>query len=110
MVKDENIIKINAHSKTKPVNDDGTKSATMDYYDTRIGGILEDATSPSGLQFAAALLRKLYILLTMNKGGGRMCHFLKPTQELSKKKESYSTDIWHGNCFYDFIMETTIRH
>jgi len=57
MVKDENIIKINAHSKTKPVNDDGTKSATMDYYDTRIGGILEDATSPSGLQFAAALLR-----------------------------------------------------
>ena len=70
MVEHESTIKSNNHSEkksatenvTKSATDEVTKSATMDYYDTRIGGVLEDATSPSGLQFAAALLRKLFIL------------------------------------------------
>ncbi len=57
------------------------------------------------------LIKKLYVSIldiyddfkNIFKGGGRMCHFLKPlklAQELSQKM-SYSCELWYGSCFYD---------
>ena len=48
------------------------------------------------------LLNRDEIQPTDIKGGGRMCHFLKPlklTQELSQKM-SYRCELWYDSCFY----------
>ena len=34
-----------------------------------------------------------------------MCRYSKPTQELSQKN-SYSSEIWYGNCIYDVYGQT----
>ena len=38
--------------------------------------------------------------MEVDAGLGAVDDFLKPTQEL-KKKKSYSTEIRHGSCIYD---------
>ncbi len=39
-----------------------------------------------------------------------MCHFLKPGTQEPSQKMSYSSELWHGSCFYDVYYGTAKKH